>query len=211
MGGERATRSGCHVTRTFFVSFAAALLLASAVRAEETEEAAPDSSALRDQEREQRRAERRARFDQIRAQRARSRQLEQLKNEIDGELAKEKPDRALLQQKTAEYVAARADRSRDRQHAIRRRWGTHADRDDVKRELERHAKTQARIDRLKFLVATERTGAARTRLLERLKRVADLESERYEQTMQELTGRPRAPSPSSEPPKAAPPATGAAH
>jgi hypothetical protein len=86
------------VRQTFFVSLAAALLLASAVRAEETEETAPDSSAVRDQEREQRRLERRARFDQIRAQRARSRQLEQLKNEIDGELAKEKPDRALLQQ-----------------------------------------------------------------------------------------------------------------
>lgn len=210
MGGERTSHGGCGVTRAFLVSLSAALMLASAARAEEPAESAPsdESPPLRDEQREQRRQERRARFEQIRAQHARHRQLEQLKNEIDAELTKENPDKGLLRQKGAEYAAARADRSRDRQQAIRRRWGALADRDDVKRELERHAKTRARIERLKFLAATERTGAARTRLTERLKRVAELENEKYERNMQALTARPE--SPSTEPPAAAPSASGAA-
>lgn len=209
MGCERMPPGGCSVMRAFLVSLSAALMLASAARAEEPAESGPsDSNSLRGEQREQRRQERRARFEQIRAQHARRRQLEQLKHDIDAELTKENPDKALLEQKEAEYAAARADRSRDRQRAIRRRWGALADRDDVKRELERHAKTRARIERLKFLAATERTGAVRTRLMERLKRVAELENEKYERNMQELTGRPQNPSPDL--PTAAPSESGAA-
>ncbi|HET9932575.1 MAG TPA: hypothetical protein VFQ35_17855 [Polyangiaceae bacterium] len=191
------------MNRAWFRIVGAALFVASAANAQEPETAPADSGAGREDQREQHKLDVRNRFDQLRKLRAQRQHAQQLKRDIDAELAKENPDRAVLAQKSAEYAEIRADRRRDRLLSIRRRWGTLADRPDFNRELERHARTQARIERLKFVAATERSGAARTRLLERINHLAELESERYQKTMQALTEQSRAEDASVKAPGAA--------
>lgn len=150
--------------------------------------------------REQRRLEMHDRFEQLRKRRIQRVRVEQLRKELDAELAKDKPDRAALQHRLAELAETRSERGRQRQLSIRRRWGSVVDREDVKAELERHARNQARLERMKFVAATERSGAARTRLLDRIKRATDAEGERHQRKMQALT----APSAPAAPSGAAP-------
>lgn len=163
-----------------------AALLGTAQAQEAAPSTPPDARPLGAEVRERHRLEMRDRFEQLRKRRVQRARAEQLRSEIDGELAKDKPDRAILQQKLAELAETRAERRRERQLSIRRRWGTLADREDVKQELERHARNQARLERMKFLAATERSGVARTRLLERLKRAQEAEAERHQRSMQAL-------------------------
>jgi hypothetical protein len=70
--------------------------------------------------------------------------------------------------------------------ALRQRWGHSMAKDDVKAELERHARRLARLQRLEIVAATERSGAPRERLIDRLGKLRDLENTRHERAMKTL-------------------------
>lgn len=187
------------MSRSGFIVAAAALLASVARAVEPPPPASSDKAELHERHREHMRQ----RVQELRELRDQRRQGRALRAEIDAELAKAHPDRALLEQKLAELSATRETRRRERQLILRRRFGEAANRDDLKQELERHAKNLARIDRMRFLAATERSGALRQRLVDRLTRIARLEEQRHQTALVRLVP------PAVAAPSATPAASGA--
>jgi len=113
-----------------------------------------------------------------------------------------------------EYRELRRDRQRDHRLKLHRRYRTELKRDEVKGELERHARRMARLVRLEALIATERKGAPRQKLLERVKALREAEAGRHERLMVSLVPTPPAAPPAGDPaepaPAAAPASPGAA-
>jgi hypothetical protein len=78
------------------------------------------------------------------------------------------------------------DMRRERRRHLHARWGATALDPRAKPELEQHARRMARIRRMQFVAATERTAEKRAELLERLSRLRDLERGRHERALQAI-------------------------
>jgi hypothetical protein len=118
-----------------------------------------------------------------------------------------------VKQKIEEWRAARGERRREHVEAIRAHWGQALGRPEVVAELKRHALRMATLGRIEELAATERTGDARTRVLDRVEKLRTRENERHERAMQKLAAGGAAPGPSGSAaptpaPSAAPAASG---
>lgn len=108
------------------------------------------------------------------------------------------PDVEVLKSETEHWNRLRDDRRRGYRHYARQRWNdsfgkkweSASQRSDVKAELSEHGRRLARLDRLKFLVATERKGEERTKLTAKLAQLRELEEARHERAMQGLTAVP---------------------
>ena len=109
-----------------------------------------------------------------------------LRAELNEELKKPKPDAALLKKTIAELGSLRDDRRREHQFVALERWGDGVTTPQSKTELEQHARRDARLHRLEFLVATERSGAARARLQAKLAELQAIEEARHEKAMATL-------------------------
>ena len=142
----------------------------------------PDSSAAPQQRRERMHAE----PERLRAAMEQRRHVGKLKAEIERELAQETPNRELLQKKLEELAESRAERGRARKLVLSHELGPSAQQPEVRRELERHARAVARLERIKYLAATERSGASRKRLLERVARMSELEERRHHHRVRAL-------------------------
>jgi hypothetical protein len=91
-----------------------------------------------------------------------------------------------LRAKLKDMEEHRPEMRRERRRALAARWGKTASDARARPELELHARYMARIRRMQFLAATERSGEKRKALLERLSKLRDLERGRHERAMQAL-------------------------
>jgi len=142
----------------------------------------PESSAMPHARRERMHEQ----IDRLRAAVEQRRHVGKLKAEIEHELGQETPNRELLQKKLEELAESRAERRRTRQLSLAHELGPSAEKPEVRGELERHARAVARLERIKFLAATERSGDSRKQLLERVARLSELEERRYHQRVRAL-------------------------
>jgi hypothetical protein len=109
-----------------------------------------------------------------------------LNNEVAEQLRSGKADPEELKKKLEELKSLRNDRRSDQRAFLRQRWGGAVHKPDVKEELERHARRLARLQRLEVVVATERTGDQRKRLIDRIERMRAIENKRHETAMTKL-------------------------
>jgi len=123
-----------------------------------------------------------------------------------------KPNAAELKKSIEQWRAARDDRRRERQQALAARWGTALGQPNVANELTVHARRMAHLQRMEEVVAVEKTGAARQKLLDRVEKLRELENQRHERALSRLASRDAAAGPSATPGAsgAAPAAAGSA-
>ncbi|MFZ5891346.1 MAG: hypothetical protein ACOY0T_09870 [Myxococcota bacterium] len=152
----------------------------------------PELSAEPQERRREMQERLRDRLEHLRELRAQRRRRDELKAELDRELSKDHPNAEALKRKLEAFAQTRDERRRERRTILSHRWGASAERAEVREELVRHARTQARLERLRLVAATERSGVRRQRLLERIERLSKLESQRHERTMQALVPPPSA-------------------
>lgn len=109
-----------------------------------------------------------------------------LSNEVAEQLRNGNPNPEELKRKLEGLRLLRNERRHDQRAFLRQRWGNTVDKPDVKQELELHARRLARLQRLEVVVATERTGDQRKRLIARIERMRALENKRHETAMTKL-------------------------
>ncbi len=161
----------------------------------------PGSSSGMPEGMQERMAKLRERQAEMKERHERARKLD---GELHTELHQKNPDAAALRKKFEEYKELRKDRQRDHRLTLHRRYRTALARPEVKQELERHARRSARLRRMEMVIATERKGADREKLLLRVTSLREQEDKRHDQAMTNL-----APSPASATPPT-PAADGAA-
>jgi hypothetical protein len=138
------------------------------------------------------------------------RRLEELRTRIEARREERERVRALLRdveeglrsgavdrEKLRQFWAARQERQRERRENVKRRWGATLDHPEARAELVKHAERMAKLRRLSYIAATERTGAEQRALLARIARLMKLEQDRHEREFGKLAG-------TSAPPAAAP-------
>jgi len=123
-----------------------------------------------------------------------------------------KPNQAELKKSIEEWRAARDERRRERQQALAARWGSALGQPSVENELTLHARRMAHLQRMEEVIATEKTGAARQKLLDRVDKLRERENERHDNALKRLASRGAAAAPSARPDVsgAAPAASGSA-
>ena len=121
--------------------------------------------------------------------------------------------RAELAKKWAELAATRHERRERHRAALLREVGAHLSSPAVKAELALHASHVADLARIEFLAQNARTGADRQKLLARVAKASERETERHQRRMTKLlaitapaaSGAPEAaPAPASLPSTEAP-------
>ncbi|MGC4088593.1 MAG: hypothetical protein QM756_11990 [Polyangiaceae bacterium] len=152
--------------------------------------AASDFGSLR----EQRMRDLQGHAERLRHFREQRRHVEELKSDIDREIAAPQPNKEQLQRKLEEYRGSRDERRRQTQFLLQHRYGDQAQSPALRAELARHARLVARLERIRFLAATERAGAQRKRLLDRTETLRKAEDERHRRALASLLP---APSPSA--------------
>lgn len=135
--------------------------------------------------------------DRMRDARGRHEHSRMLSNQIAEQLRNGNPRPDELKKQLEEFKALQADRRADQRALLHRRWGQAVQKPDVKDELERHARRLARLQRLEVVVATERTGDQRKRLIERIERMRTQENTRHEEAMKKLVPEGAAPADAS--------------
>jgi hypothetical protein len=123
----------------------------------------------------------RARLEEKRQDRERVRAL---LRDVDEGLQRGAVDREKLRQ----FWAARLERKREHQENVKRRWGATLDRPEARAELVKHAERMAKLRRLSYIAATERSGAEQRALLARIARLMKLEQDRHERELGKLAG-----------------------
>lgn len=124
--------------------------------------------------------------------RERHERARQLDDEIHADLKKKDVDVTALRAKLDEYKNLRRDRQRDQRLALHRRYRMALGLPPVKAELELHARRSARLFRMETLIATERKGPEREKLLARVSALREQENQRHEREMDKLAPQPMA-------------------
>lgn len=107
-----------------------------------------------------------------------------------------KPNKDELKKKLDEWHAARDERRKDHREHLISRWGKALHKPDVTSELRRHSERMARLARMEEIVGTEKTGAERQKLLDRIDKLRNNENERHQKAMERLSSASGAPAPS---------------
>jgi hypothetical protein len=119
------------------------------------------------------------------------------------------PKADVLKKELQHWNSLREDRRRQSREAAQEHWGSSfvrwqdaAQSPPVRAELSQHAKRVARLERLRFLVATESKPADRARLAQKIARLVELEEGRHQRAMRALAdakpdSAPGAPAPAS--------------
>jgi hypothetical protein len=77
------------------------------------------------------------------------------------------------------------------------RWGSSLSKPSATEELQLHARRLARLQRMEELVATERKGDERSKLLDKIDKLREHENQRHERAMQRLASGQAAPAASA--------------
>lgn len=151
-------------------------------------EAAPRSSAapLPSSVRERLELLKDKRRERVRERKEQRERIQQLAQDFERSLSRPDANPKELRAKQEELFAVRAERRRERRMELRKRFGRAIAEPAVRAELELHARRAARLKRLQFLAATERTGKKRTAVLARVDRLLVAENARHDQAMQRL-------------------------
>lgn len=95
---------------------------------------------------------------------------------------------------------SRKERRQQHQLALKERWGASLAAPPVRAELERHERRMAKLNRLSLLAETERQGAAKDKLVQRIDQLTARENERHERKMTDLESTAGSPRPGNPPP-----------
>ncbi len=125
--------------------------------------------------------------------------------EMRQKLRDKKFDPEQFKKQVAEWKESREKRREEQRQALIARWGAAVNKPTVADELRLHAKRLARLQRFEELIATEKQGDVRTRMLDRVQKMREKEEQRHESAMQRLGNQAAAPSNSAVAPAATAP------
>jgi hypothetical protein len=117
--------------------------------------------------------------------------------EMRQKLRDKKFDPEQFKKQVAEWKESREKRREEQRQALIARWGAAVTKPTVADELRLHAKRLARLQRFEELIATEKQGDARTRMLDRVQKMREKEEQRHERAMQRLQNEAAAPAASA--------------
>lgn len=127
------------------------------------------------------------------------RHFHRLDAELHAKFREKKLNPEELKKTLEEWRNAREERKSQHRRALLSRWGNALGRPNVEGELKLHAERMARLQRMEQLVATEKTGDTRERLLARIEKIREREASRHERAMHKLAGSGAAPASSEAP------------
>ena len=133
----------------------------------------------------------------------------ELREELTLKFRDERVNPADLREKFKEFRELRIERRGEQRGRLRRRYGEALREPELKGELELHGRRVAELRRLQFLVATERTGPQRKKLMGRAEQLMDREIQRHEAVMKRWEPAAKDPEPAA-PAAVAPAPTGGA-
>lgn len=107
--------------------------------------------------------------------------------EMREKLRDKKFDPAEFKKQLAEWKEAREKRREEQRKMLISRWGAAIVKPTVAGELRLHAQRLARLQRFEELIATEKKGDERVRLLDRVQKMREREDSRHERAMQRLS------------------------
>lgn len=106
--------------------------------------------------------------------------------EMREKMREKKFDPEQFKKQVAEWKESREKRREEQRKALIQRWGAAVAKPTVADELRLHAKRLARLQRFEELIATDKQGDARTRMLDRVQKMREQEDQRHERAMQRL-------------------------
>ena len=112
--------------------------------------------------------------------------------QAQGKLSKEE-----LKKELAALDKSRNERRREHREALKQRWGADLARPPAREELRHHERRMAQLERMSLLAQSERSGAAKGKLVARIDKLVARENERHQRKMTQVAAQPGTTQPAS--------------